>query len=159
MTTRLALSLPPMLAIAACAPAEEDKGGAGPSPFLPGYELAVARDVPSPDAAAPQSRVVDLSVDELAQRIATSDILLVDVRTPEEVADGMIPGALHMPLDTFDPAAPELSDGREVVLYCRSGRRSSIAANRLAEHTGKPAEHLAGGMLAWEKAGEPVVKP
>ena len=52
-----------------------------------------------------------------------------------------------------------LSDGREVVLYCRSGRRSAMAGEKLAAVTGEPVEHLEGGMLAWEAAGQPVEKP
>ena len=100
-----------------------------------------------------EAQVVDLSTDELSALLEKGNIRLIDVRRDDEVAEGMIPGAEHIMLDNFDPAALDLTDGREVVLYCRSGRRSGIAAEKLAAHTGKPAKHLGGGILAWQEAG------
>ena len=100
----------------------------------------------------PAMRVIDLSVAELRTRLERGNVRLIDVRTDEEVAKGMISGAEHIALDRFDPATLDLSDGREVILYCRSGRRSAIAAERLAAQTGKPSVHLAGGILAWRSA-------
>jgi len=88
--------------------------------------------------------------------MAGGNVRLIDVRTDAEVAEGAIPGAEHIALDQFDPAKLDLSDGREVVLYCRTGRRSAIAGERLAAATGKPVEHLAGGIIAWEEAQQPI---
>lgn len=107
-------------------------------------------------ATAPAASVATLTPAELAGMLENGNIRLIDVRTDEEVAEGMIPGAEHIALDAFDPAALDLSDGREVVLYCRSDRRSGIAAQKLAEHTGEAARHLDGGILAWEAAGLPI---
>jgi len=81
--------------------------------------------------------------------MAAGNVRLIDVRTDVEVAEGAIPGAEHIALDRFDPAKLDLSDGREVVLYCRTGRRSAIAG-------GKPVEHLAGGIIAWDEAQQPI---
>jgi len=164
---RLALLLAPalplaplMLALAACGD-EPGEGGKREGPSAPlGFELAfagtAAEEAVAPAAAKP---LVALTPEELAAKIKAGNIRLIDVRTDEEVAQGTIPGAEHIALDKFDPAQLDLSDGREVVLYCRSGRRSAIAGEKLAEATGKPAEHLEGGMLAWEAAGQPVEKP
>ena len=151
-----------MLALAACG-GERDGDGAG-SPSAPfGFELAMAAtpaaDDSGADSAAPVvPPMVDLTADELAARLKAGNIRLIDVRTDAEVAEGVIPGAEHIPLDRFDPASLDLSDGREVVLYCRSGRRSTKAGEMLAAVTGKPVEHLAGGITAWEAAGQPVEK-
>ncbi len=90
---------------------------------------------------------------QLEALLKDDKIRLIDVRTDEEVAEGMIPGAEHIALDDFDPARLDMSDGRKVILYCRSGRRSGIAAERLAQHTGKPARHLEGGIIAWIDSG------
>ena len=151
---------PLLLALSACGdePGDSGKRG-GPSAPL-GFELAAAATggEEAASAAAP-APLVALTPEELAAKIKAGNIRLIDVRTEEEVAEGTIPGAEHIALDTFDPAKLDLSDGREVVLYCRSGRRSAIAGEKLAEATGKPAEHLAGGMLAWQAAGQPVEKP
>lgn len=153
--TRLRLALPMLctVAIAACAPSNEE-GDGGRSPI--GYELAMARSAPGTVGATAEPRIVDLTPRQLIERMMGGDIRLIDVRTDEEVATGMIPGAEHIALDEFDPAALRQDENREVILYCRSGRRSGIAAERLASHTGRPVAHLAGGILAWQESGNPV---
>lgn len=103
--------------------------------------------------------VETVTVAELSEMMENASIRLIDVRTDEEVEDGIIPGAEHIELDEFDPAKLDMSDGREIVLYCRSDRRSGIAAEQLSKFTGKPARHLDGGILAWEEAEKPVVIP
>ena len=134
-----------------------------PSTAPIGFELALASTAnaanPEPAEAAPAADpapLIALTPEELAARLKAGNVRLIDVRTDAEVAEGMIPGAEHIALDRFDPASLDLSDGREVVLYCRSGRRSAIAGEQLAEVTGKPVEHLEGGVLAWEQAGQPL---
>jgi rhodanese-related sulfurtransferase len=157
---RLALLVSPALLLAACGDARETGGSEGSSAPPPGFELAMAGvDAGAANgAAASASSMIDLTPQQLAERIKAGNVRVIDVRTDEEVAEGMIPGAEHIPLDFFDPDKLDLSDGREVVLYCRSGRRSTIAGTMLAEITGEPVEHLAGGITAWEAAGQPVAK-
>lgn len=156
----LLLPLAPLvLALAACG-GDPGRSGQGDAPAGPlGFELAMAAT--TDDAAAPlpaPASLVSLSPEELAERIKAGDVRLIDVRTDEEVAEGTIPGAEHIALDRFDPAAIDTDDRREVVLYCRSGRRSAIAAGKLAGATGTRAAHLEGGIIAWEAAGQPVAK-
>ncbi|QFT78939.1 rhodanese-like domain-containing protein [Erythrobacter sp. THAF29] len=139
----------PALALSACAPTDEGERNSSPLPL--GYELASAKTAVSIEGD--QALVIDLTVDELMDHLAQGNVRLIDVRTAEEVAEGRIPGAEHIALADFDPAKLDLSDGREVIVYCRSGRRSGIAGKRLAQHTGKPAKHLAGGIKAWREAG------
>ena len=104
--------------------------------------------------SATQAEVVTIDAQDLAGRIAAGTVTLVDVRTHEEVAEGMIAGAMHMPIAEFDPAALDGID--DVVLYCRSSGRSARAARMLADHRGERVEHLEGGILAWLAAGYPV---
>lgn len=159
---RAALLLAPalLLALPACGDETGESKSKRDAPSIPlGFELAFAGTGGEADAAPSPSALVALSPEELAARIKTGNVRLIDVRTDEEVAGGMIPGAEHIALDRFDPAKLDLSDGREVVLYCRSGRRSGIAGEKLASVTGAPVEHLEGGMLAWEAAGQPVDTP
>ena len=146
---RLVLTSLPLIALAACAPGDgrEEKRGGSP---LPGLELAVAET--RGGAKVSQATVIDLTVEDLQAKMAQGNLRLIDVRRDDEVAEGMIPGAEHIALDQFDPAALDLSDGREIVLYCRSGRRSREAGERLAAFTGEPAQHLAGGYVAWVEA-------
>ncbi|MBU7580725.1 MAG: rhodanese-like domain-containing protein [Porphyrobacter sp.] len=158
-----ALPLAPlMLALAACGSDAGEGSRKREAPSVPlGFELAMTglgADT-ADDASAAPTTLVMLSPAELAARIKAGNVRLIDVRTDAEVAEGTIPGAEHIPLDRFDPATLDLSDGREVVLYCRSGRRSAMAGDKLAALTGGPVEHLEGGMLAWEAAGQPVENP
>jgi rhodanese-related sulfurtransferase len=159
-TARFALFLSPALLLAACG--EMEQAGEGrDAPASPlGFELAMAGaaaasdDAPASSAeSAVASPMIDLTPEQLAERLKAGTVRLIDVRTDEEVAEGVIPGAEHIPLDRFDPAKLGSDDGREVVLYCRSGRRSAIAGAKLAEATGEPVVHLEGGILAWEEAG------
>jgi rhodanese-related sulfurtransferase len=97
--------------------------------------------------------VEDLTPEEVKAGMENGTILLVDVREPNETALERIPGALEMPLSTFDPAAlPDPGDKR-LVFSCRSGRRS-VTASDAAQAAGLPYDaHLAGGILAWKVAG------
>lgn len=160
------LPLAPLaLALAACG---EDAGRSGDhkgrSAAPIGFELAMAATGPAAAGdnalpAASPAPVVTVAPADLWARIEAGTVRVIDVRTQEEVDSGIIPEAEHIPLDQFDPAKLDLSDGRDVVLYCRSGRRSAIAAEKLAAALGAPAQHLEGGMLGWEAAGLPVDKP
>ncbi len=145
---RAALWLVP-LTLASCS-GEKGETSQPRSPVPSGFELASAT---VPDMQA-EPQVIDLTVADLRALRSQGSVRLIDVRRDDEVSQGMIEGAEHIPLDQFDPTALDLSDDREVVLYCRSGRRSTLAGQRLAQHTGKPAKHLAGGYLAWSNASE-----
>jgi rhodanese-related sulfurtransferase len=78
--------------------------------------------------------------------------LLVNVHIPYE---GEIPGTdVHIPYDEIDQALDRLGGfDAKLVLYCRSGRMSTTATNRLAELGYTQLYHLAGGMRAWTAAG------
>ncbi|MFN4239412.1 MAG: rhodanese-like domain-containing protein [Erythrobacter cryptus] len=154
---RLPLLLSSVLAMAACT--GEERSGASAAP--PGFELAMAGLADGAQADGDErasGQVIALAPKALAARLAAGAVRLIDVRTEEEVAEGLIPGAEHIPLERFDPGALDLSDGRAVVLYCRSGRRSQIAGEKLAAALGQSVEHLEGGILAWEAAGQPITK-
>jgi rhodanese-related sulfurtransferase len=85
--------------------------------------------------------------------MAEGRYLLVDVREPNEVAVEAYPGAVTVPLSSFDPASIPDPEGKQVVFACRSGKRSVTAS--LAAQAGGFAydKHLAGGMLGWKAAG------
>ena len=84
-----------------------------------------------------------------AQLDADEEIVLVDVRTPEEFAEGHIPGAVCVPNETIVDGA-ELPFGVDVklFLYCRSGRRSAEAANKLAAMGYTDVTDF-GGIINW----------
>jgi rhodanese-related sulfurtransferase len=101
-------------------------------------------------------QVRDLTPQEVAQGVQEGRLMLVDVREPNETAVERFPGAVLVPLSSFDPAAIPDPAGREVVFACRSGRRS-VTASLAAQEQGFPyGSHLAGGILAWKAAGLPT---
>ena len=101
-------------------------------------------------------KVYDLTPEDVATGVAEGRYLLVDVREPNEVAVEAYPGAVVVPLSTFDPAEIPDPQGKQVVFACRSGKRS-VTASLAAQAAGLPYnKHLAGGMLAWKAAGLPT---
>lgn len=78
-----------------------------------------------------------------------ADGQLVDVRKPDEVARGTLPGAVNIPLDALPVRLSELDPSRRVVVLCRSGGRSAAAAEMLTEAGFVDVVNLVGGMLAY----------
>ncbi|SEP81742.1 thioredoxin domain-containing protein [Flavobacterium urocaniciphilum] len=86
--------------------------------------------------------------------IKTEEAQILDVRTPEEYANGKIADAKNVNWngDNFDAGVATLDKSKPVFVYCLSGGRSKKAANHLAELGFKNIIELDGGYMAWEKA-------
>ena len=81
---------------------------------------------------------------------------LVDVRDPQEFAEGHIPGAINIPSDKFAAGSPVLDKEKLVVVYCKSGGRSYTAYRKLQK---LDYSKIAQAIFAdWEEAGLPVIK-
>ena len=90
-----------------------------------------------------------------AEALVREGARLVDVREADELeADGRVAGALHVPLGSLSERAADLA-GQRLVLICRSGARSGMAAYALRA-SGFEASSVDGGILAWERDGLPV---
>ena len=87
---------------------------------------------------------------------ATEDPYLLDVREPGEVAQARIEGARHIPLGSLVERLDEVPRDRPVYVICHVGGRSAQAAQYL-EGNGFDAVNVTGGILAWYRAGLPVV--
>ena len=105
-------------------------------------------------APKPSFRSVD--AEQFAREIEREEVQLVDVRTAEEFAEGHIPGAVNMDVNgvEFDAQIATLDTERSVALYCRSGRRSKVAAEKVAK-AGFEVVELDGGILSWVGDKEP----
>jgi len=94
---------------------------------------------------------IEHPVADYADAVGT-DGQLIDVREPDEVAGGTLPGAGNIPLGDLPGRVGELDPSRRVVLLCRSGGRSGQAAEFLAGSGFGDVVNLTGGMLAWADA-------
>ena len=94
-----------------------------------------------------------LDVETFAKFIEKDDVYLVDVRTPEEYAEGFIPGSINIDVKKgHEELATKLDPERPVALYCRSGRRSEQAGWVLEKAFFKNVVDLKGGYKAWVEA-------
>jgi rhodanese-related sulfurtransferase len=100
-----------------------------------------------------QARAVDVH-EALRRQVAGA--LLVDVRELDEWAAGHAGGACHLPLGQLGARQHELPRDREILLICRSGRRSTQAAGVLLHAGHSPVTNVIGGMQAWARAGLPT---
>jgi rhodanese-related sulfurtransferase len=98
----------------------------------------------------------ELTAQELAAMLRTDAAVVVDVREADEFAAGHIPGAINMPLSTFQPALLPDTGARKLVLACLGGKRSGLALDRCGAAQAAVDTHLAGGFGAWQSAGLPV---
>jgi rhodanese-related sulfurtransferase len=92
------------------------------------------------------------------QELLRGSLVLVDVRTDREVECGLIPGAVHIPLQMLRARLEEIEPGCPVVFYCQSGMRSAQASNFLADHGWEQVYNLAGGFSNWAARGYPVAR-
>ena len=125
----------------------------------------MAPDTAAGMVAAAKKRIQNLTAEEVAIELATGEVMLIDVREPEErSATGMIPGAIPAArgmLEFYaDPTSPYHREGfetdRQIILYCASGGRSALATDMLQQLGYQHAAHLDGGIKAWIAADRPV---
>lgn len=90
---------------------------------------------------------------DLFDHITKPKVLLVDVRNDDEVARGIIPGALHIQLSMLPLQYDKLLGASSVVFYCHSGVRSAHAADFAVSKGVQDVFNLIGGVVAWGKAG------
>ena len=105
--------------------------------------------------------ITTLSACQFNKIIADDDVQLVDVRTPEEYAEGHIAGSIMIDYradDFADKAVSSLNKNRPVAVYCLRGIRSLSAAEILESNGFKTIYNLEGGVTEWNEAQLPLVK-
>ncbi|HUX68446.1 MAG TPA: MBL fold metallo-hydrolase [Terriglobales bacterium] len=110
-----------------------------------GMEALAAR----PELLAGRPRLSSLEL--AAERSGAAVPLLLDVRTPGEVAAGALPASTHIPLSQLPSRRGEIPANRRLVVYCQTGYRSSIAASLLASWGVAAVSDLEGGFQAWRQ--------
>lgn len=97
-----------------------------------------------------------IGFDEVRDGLATSRILLIDVREAHEFKAGHVPGAVNMPLSALTPGAVPKPADKTVVVMCRSGNRSGKAATMLAAAGRDDVVNYSGSMIEWTAKAGPI---
>lgn len=111
------------------------------------------------DSALPLA--TSLNPEQFAQFIASKEVSIIDVRTPEEFASGFIQSATNQDfyqqrqfveyLDALDRHVP-------YAIYCRSGNRSNQTVTLMQQMGFTDVHHLDGGIQAWQRSGYPIAQ-
>ncbi len=107
-----------------------------------------------------EAGVKNISAAEFKKMTELKEGVLLDVRTPEEFAEGHIPGAINIDYNSgnFKSEIEKLDKNKSYEIYCRSGKRSRAAADIMNELGFKSVVNLSGGILEWQENGFEVVK-
>lgn len=148
------IALAPIACGGAEQPAEEAAASEAPAPITSEAE-------PVPELRTDDAGAVLVTQDEVLRMIdAGTAPMILDVRTPEEFAEGHVPGAINISYDELADRLGEIDSARTegVIVYCRSGRRAGIAETLLLAQGFGNVQHLEGDMIAWLEANRPVVQ-
>jgi len=119
-----------------------------------GYDdvRGIADAIPETGEELARVRTVDARA---AKALADDGALLVDVREVSEYDEAHVPGALHVPYQQIEGRLAELPAERDIIVYCASGVRSSLAVSILERH-GMAAANMRGGFSSWVGADLPT---
>jgi rhodanese-related sulfurtransferase len=110
--------------------------------------------------------VENLRPAELAAELIDDDVVLVDVREPDELGSGTIDGAMNVPRGVVEFVADPnglghragLDPGRRVVVFCDTGERSALVVHVLYALGYRDVAHLDGGLAAWVAGGRTLTR-
>lgn len=103
--------------------------------------------------------IVEISAADFLKRREQGDRLtLLDVREDWEMSIASVPGVVHIPMAQVPARMSELDRTTEIVVLCRSGRRSLEVA-KLLQDSGFKTFNLSGGILAWSREIDPSIPP
>jgi rhodanese-related sulfurtransferase len=110
------------------------------------------------NSACGQGNFENADVNEFAELVADTNVVVLDVRTASEFAEGHLERAINIDYhqsDFVEKAKATLPHDKKIAVYCRSGRRSAGAADKLGDD-GYKLVNLKGGITAWKEANMPV---
>lgn len=131
------------------------------------FLMAACDDAPKQETAQVQEAVVKVAetAQVAAQKVQKSEITdidwakalemqknggaLIDVRTPGEFAEGSVPGAVNIPLQEIQQRLAEFPKDKDLLIFCRSGKRSMAASNFLIQNGYDRVFNVVGGILAY----------
>ena len=99
-----------------------------------------------------------IDVKELNEKfLSNEDFVLLDVRTDQEVFISTIKGSIHIPMNDIPSRINELDEEKEIIVQCKSGKRSAKVCEFLINNNFKNVKNLEGGIIAWAEQIDPSV--
>lgn len=112
-------------------------------------------------SCAQSDKPIVIKTEEFRKKMSDPEVQIIDVRTDEEVEEGVLPGAIQMDVsdwEAFVEKAKNLDSEKPVLLYCRSGARSNRAGKYLLQNGFKEVYDLQGGIIDWKKNNGEIIK-
>jgi rhodanese-related sulfurtransferase len=102
--------------------------------------------------------MAQISQIDLQRRLARGDdVVLLDVREPDELALARLPGATHIPMGEVPSRLHEIDPEKEIVIFCHHGIRSASVVQFLTQRDFTRVVNLTGGIDAWSQTVDPSV--
>ena len=135
-----------MFMLAGCNEAKAEKKEA------PAPANTAAAPAPAPAAApeAPKAQITNIDWAK-ALEMQQAGGVLIDVRTPGEVAEGTAPGSINIPLQEAEQRLAEFPKDKDLLIFCRSGKRSMAVSNFLIQNGYERVFNVVGGFMAFPK--------
>jgi len=139
----------------------------------PVFSATAAAEQPAPGPASPTApttgpttapaAVRKISIDEFDRMRKEKGVVILDVRTPREYAEGHVAGAINLPVtgqgsEHFNDEVAKLDKSTTYLVHCARGVRSANAVNRMSKLGFTHLNDFTGGMDLWKKEGKPVEK-
>jgi phage shock protein E len=107
-----------------------------------------------------EGSATDLGSQEFASKVAEPGVIVLDVRTAAEFAEGHIQNAINIDVEggQFDAGIAQLDKTKTYAVYCRSGRRSGAAVEKMSSAGFTSLFNLNVGIIDWQSQGLPVVR-
>ena len=142
------LSLFAMIMTAGCKETPKAETQAAPA-AQPAAQVAPAAE-PTPAPEAPKATITNVEWAQ-ALEMQKNGAVLIDVRTPGEVAEGTAPGSINIPLQEAEQRIAEFPKDKDLLIFCRSGKRSMAVSNFLIQNGFERVFNVVGGFLAFPK--------
>ena len=116
----------------------------------PAVEQQAPAAEPTPAPEAPKATITNVEWAQ-ALEMQKNGAVLIDVRTPGEVAEGTAPGSINIPLQEAEQRIGEFPKDKDLLIFCRSGKRSMAVSNFLIQNGYERVFNVVGGFLAFPK--------
>jgi len=94
--------------------------------------------------------IKEITVTELKNKFDNNeDFMLLDVRNIQEVLYSKIAKSIHIPMNEIQERINELDSNKEIIIQCKSGKRSARVCEYLMTQNFNNVKNLSGGIIAW----------